>query len=341
MSDFLRKYWFVCLIAIAMIGILIFYIADLNKDNVSGKQTDGKDVVASTSLGDVTSDEIFDSYQNFNRSLLYYMYQDAVVNEAVETTSDMQKEADAQAKTLETNLKAASSDQTYYQFLRQLAGFGYAGEKSIPDYCLTSLKLQQLERDYISEHESEYMDSVTTDPMEISILTVAVDSADEPTEEQKTKMENVDKALEDGSFEDAVKAFSEDAATAANDGYVGYVDSSSSSVPQEIKDAIKDMKKGDISDWITVTDSQTGAVTEYRVYINETDFKNIYNSENEDTASAALNALLTSNPGLEMKTVQDAAEKLGDKVKFDSDEVKEQIESYIEAQIGGQDDESK
>lgn len=144
MSEFLRKYWFVCLIAIAMIAMLVYFVMDMNKDNVSGKQTDGKDVVASTSLGDYTSDEMFDDYQGFNQSLLYYMYQDAVVNQSVEATPEMKEEAKAQAKTLETNMKSDSTGQTEYRLMQQLAGFGFEGDDAIENYCMTSLKLQKL-----------------------------------------------------------------------------------------------------------------------------------------------------------------------------------------------------
>lgn len=341
MSDFLRKYWFVCLIAIAMIGMLIYFIADMNKDNVSGKQSDGVDVVASTSLGDYTSDEMFDDYQGFNQSLLYYMYQDAVVNQSIETTDDMKKEAEKQAKNLESNMKADTTGQTEFRLMQQLAGFGFEGDSATYDYCLTALKLQQLERAYIDENSEEYFSSVSSNPKEISILTVAVDSAETPSEEQKTKMDNVDKALEDGSFEDAAKAFSEDAATAAENGYFGYADDNTTSLDQAIRDAIRDLDKGETSDWISVTNQQTGAVTQYRVYVNETDFETIYGSENVDTARSALNALLSANPGLEVETVKNAAEKMKDQIKFEDENVKEQIESYIETQTGGSSDEKK
>ncbi len=339
MSEFLRKYWFVCLIAIAMIGMLIYFIMDMNKDNVSGKTADGVDVVASTSLGDYTSDEMFDDYQGFNQSLLYYMYQDAVVNQSVETTDEISKEADSQAKTLKTNMESDSTNQTYFRLMQQLAGFGFEGDDAIRNYCVTSLKLQQLERAYITENADKYLSSVSSSPKEISILTVNVDSADAPSEEQKTKMDSVDKALESGSFEDAAKAFSEDAATAAENGYFGYADSNSSTLDQAIRDAIKDLKKGETSEWITVTNQQSGQVTQYRVYINETDFKTIFNSENETTARSALNALLSANPGLEVMTVKNAADKLGDKISFENEEVKKQVESYIETQTGGSSDE--
>lgn len=338
MSEFLRKYWFVCLIAIAMIAMLVYFVMDMNKDNVSGKQTDGKDVVASTSLGDYTSDEMFDDYQRFNQSLLYYMYQDAVVNQSVEATPEMKEEAKAQAKTLETNMKSDSTGQTEYRLMQQLAGFGFEGDDAIENYCMTSLKLQKLERDYIEKNKDKYFKNVVNSPKEISIITINVDSVDTPSEEQKTKMENVDKALEDGTFADAATAFSEDTATAGLAGYYGYYDESSSSFDESIKTALKGLKKGEMTEWIGVTDPQTGAAVQYRVYVNETDFETIYNSENEATGKSALNALLSANPGLEVSTVRDAAEKLGD-IKFEDEEVQKQVESYIKEQTGGSEDE--
>lgn len=93
-----------------------------------------------------------------------------------------------------------------------------------------------------------------------------------------------------------------------------------------------------MTEWIGVTDPQTGAAVQYRVYVNETDFETIYNSENEATGKSALNALLSANPGLEVSTVRDAAEKLGD-IKFEDEEVQKQVESYIKEQTGGSEDE--
>lgn len=333
MSEFLKKYWFVCLIAVGMVGILIYYSMELNKYNVSSKKVDGKDVVASTSLGDYTSEDMFDNYQSFNQSLLYYMYQDAVVNQAVEATSAMTEEAKTNARNLDANMKADASNKTYYSIISQLAGFGYEGENAVEDYCMTSLKLQELERNYVNDHMDEYKDVLKTNPKEISIITMSVSDPENLTEDEKSKQESIDKAIADSSFAEAATSFSEDAATAANKGYFGYADDNTTTLDQSVRDAIKDLKAGEVSDWITVSDQQSGTSTLYKVEVEETDFEKIFNSENKETARGILNALLSASQGLEVKTVQNAAKDLD--ITFENDEVKEKVESYIEAQTGG------
>ena len=46
MIEMLKRQWFVVLVALIFIGFAVFCIYDSNKDRVSGKTNDGKDVVA-------------------------------------------------------------------------------------------------------------------------------------------------------------------------------------------------------------------------------------------------------------------------------------------------------
>lgn len=332
MSEFLRKYWFICLLSIVLIGVLIYYIVDLNKDNVSGKRADGTDVVASLNIGDVTSDNIFDRYQNFNQSLLYNMYRNAVVDQSVEADSEMKETAHTMAKNIKANMEADSTGKTRVGILSELASYGFNGIDSLEDYCLMTLKQKDLNWNYVSEHFDEYKDSVTTSPRTISIITMEVPNAEILTEEGEEKKNNIDQALKNGdSFESVATSFSEDP-TAADGGFYGYIDSSTTALDSAVIEAAAALNKGETSEWITTQKANSSSYVLYRVYVNETDLKEIFNSENDSVSGALLSAMITANPGLETRVVKNAADGL--EITFDNEEVKSQIESYIKTQIG-------
>lgn len=336
MSEFLRKYWFICLLSIVLIGVLIYYVMDLNKDNVSGKRADGTDAVASLNIGDVTSDNIFDRYQNFNQSLLYNMYRNAVVDQSVEADSEMKETAKNMAKTIKANMKADSTGKTEVGILSELASYGFNGIDSLEDYCLMTLKQRQLNWDYVNEHFDEYKDSVTTSPRTISVITMEVPNAEILTEEGEAKKKSIDDALANGdSFASVATSFSEDA-TAADGGFYGYIDSSTTALDSAVIEAAAALNKGETSDWITTQKSGSSSYVLYRVHVDETDLKEIFNSDNDSVSGALLSAMITANPGLETVVVKNAADKM--EITFDNEEVKNQIDAYIKSQIG---DESK
>lgn len=337
MSEFFRKYWFVCLIAVALVAGLGYYIADMNKDNVSSKKTNGQDVVASTSLGDVTSDEIFDKYQNFNQSLLYNMYQTAVVDQSVKADSSMESAAKTMARNVKANMDADTSGKTRYQVLSELASYGFEGEDSLKDYCLFTLKAASLEKDYILNHYDE-LNELTVSPRTVSVITLEVPNAEVLTDEKQAKKDSIDKALENGdSFAQTATAFSEDTATADKEGYFGYIDSNSTSLPSEVVEAAVDLDKGSYSEWITTENSQTGMSVLYLVYVNETDPKAILESENDTDMEGLTAAYMTADTSLQGKIVAQAAENLD--ITFDNDEVKSKIDAAI-AQATGTDAQS-
>ena len=145
MSEILRKYWFVCLIAVLFIGVLIFFIVDLNKDNVSKKSADGQDVVATTTLGNITSSDLFDELSPNASSVLYSLYRNQVVDQAVEADSAMKAEAKQMAKNIENNMKSDSTGKTRESIMQTLASYGFTGDNAPYDYALTALKFRKID----------------------------------------------------------------------------------------------------------------------------------------------------------------------------------------------------
>ena len=159
------------------------------------------------------------------------------------------------------------------------------------------------------------------------------------TDDETTKKENIEKALKKESFADVAKAFSEDSNTADNKGFAGYIDSdsassssSSSTVPADVVSAALELNKGETSDWITVTDS-SGTTSLYRVYVNQTDLKKIFNSKNSTVKNQALYAALNSDSTLSYKILKSYAKKLD--IKFNDKKTKERFDTYVESTYGG------
>lgn len=146
------------------------------------------------------------------------------------------------------------------------------------------------------------------------------------------KKNNIDKALAKESFADVAKAFSEDSNTANKKGFAGYIDSdsasssnssgsSSSTVPADVVTAAISLKKGETSDWITVTSSSGTSL--YKVYVNQTDSKKIFNAKSDTVSNQALYAVLNSDSKLANTILESYAKKLD--IKFNDKSTKKNL----------------
>lgn len=338
MRDFLRDNWFVVVIAVVIIGFVSYFIYDSTKYNVSGTTSDGEDVVASTNKGDVTADDLYDEMSASDSSLLYNLYRNEVVDQSIETTDDLQQDADDLKDQIDSTAEQQVSD--YKSYLGQeLAAYGYNGYDELDDYCLMSVKQKEMNRRYVKKHYDDLKKAVEDqNPRTISIIQISVSDPDNLTSDEQKKKDNIDSALSKQSFAKTATAYSEDS-TASDEGVYGYVDgktteSSSSSLDESVINAALDLKKGETSDWITVTDSDSGTSYLYKVHVDETDLDTIYKSKNDTIKDQVLNAFLTDNTGLEYTVVQSYAKKLDIKL---SKSTKKKINAYIEEQKKGDD----
>lgn len=336
MGEFLRNNWFVVVIAVILISFIGYFIFDANRYNVSGKTMDGKEVVASIDGTDVTADDLYNELESFDSKLLYNMYRNAVINQTIETTDSLKEDASTLESTIRTNAQSNSTDYEA-SLAAELASYGYKSIDDLDDYCLTSVKEKEMNKTYVDEHFDEYKEAVeSVSPRTVSIISMSVTDADELTDDEQEKKDNIDQALEDGSFADAATAFSEDETTAANDGFYGYIDSNSSSssttLDSSVISAALELEKGQTSDWITVTDSTTGAISLYKVHVDETDIEKIHESKNEDVTDQLLYAFLQNNQGLSVTIVEENAKNLD--IKFNDEDVQKKIEDYISTQKG-------
>ena len=64
MLQTLKKYWFVCLVGVLLIGASIYFAYDQNKGKLPGKSVGGEDVVFSIGDQDITAGEFYDTLFN-------------------------------------------------------------------------------------------------------------------------------------------------------------------------------------------------------------------------------------------------------------------------------------
>lgn len=340
MTDILRNNWFVVLIALIIIGFIGYFVYDTNKDNVSGKTVNNEQIVASIDGDDISANDVYDEATPYDGSTIYNMYKNAVVDQSIKTTKSLKSDA----KTLESTIKQNASSQSddYESTLTtELAKYGYSSYEQLNDYCLTSVKEKEMNKRYIKKHYDDVKKAwIEKNPRTVSIIKMEVSDADNLTDTETKKKNNIDKALSKESFADVAKAFSEDSNTANKKGFAGYIDSdsadttssnSSSSVPSDVVTQALSMKKGETSDWITVSDSSGTSL--YKVYINQTDDAKIFNAKSETVANQALYAILNSDSSLSYKILSSYAKKLD--IKFNDKSTKEKFETYVKNTYGG------
>lgn len=340
MSDFLRNNWFVVLIAVIIIGFIGYFIYDTNKDNVSAKTSNNEQVVVSIDGDDITAKDLYDESAPYDGSTIYNMYKNAVIDQSIKTTKDLKK----QANTLESNIKQNASNQSddYESTLTsELAKYGYSSFDDLNNYCLTSVKEKEMNKRYITKHYNDVKKAwEEKSPRTVSIIKMDVSDADNLSETETKKKNNIDKALTKESFADVAKAFSEDSNTANNKGFAGYIDSdsasssdssSSSTVPADVVTAAISLKKGETSDWITVTSSSGTSL--YKVYVNQTNAEKIFNAKSNTVANQALYAILNSDSSLANKILESYAKKLD--IKFNDKSTKKKFDNYVKSNFGG------
>lgn len=343
MTDILRNNWFVVLIAIIIIGFIGYFIYDTNKDNVSAKSSNNEQVVASIDKDDITANDLYDESAPYDGSTIYNMYKNAVIDQSIETTKDIKK----QANTLESNIKSNASKQSddYESTLTsELAKYGYSSFEQLNDYCITSVKEKEMNKKYITKHFDEVKKAwEEKSPRTVSIIKMEVSDADNLTETETKKKNNIDKALEKEVLRMSQKHSLKIQIPQTKKGFAGYVDSdstnsktssdssSTSTVPADVVTAAINLKKGETSDWVTVTNSSGTSL--YRVYVKETDSNKIFNTKNDTVSNQALYAILNSDSSLSYKILDSYAKKLD--IKFNDKDTKKKFDNYVKTTYGG------
>ncbi|MGN1276877.1 MAG: peptidylprolyl isomerase [Floccifex sp.] len=339
--DALKSNWFVIVIAIVILAFVSYFIFDMNRYNVSGKKADGQELLASLSSKNISADEFYQNQAQFDSSLLYQMYKAAVIDESIEDSKDLKEQAKKLESTIESNFQSQYGDDYEFYLASQLSNYGYSSDDACYQFSLASVKEKEMNTKFIEDNFDTYKEAVQErNPRTVSIISFSVADADNLTEDEQKKKDNIDKEIKEESFASAATAFSEDTSTASNKGFYGYSDSTDvtstsysyygTGLPNDVASAAQDLKKGDVSDWITVTTS-SGSTMLYKVKVEETDLKALFESDNQDVKDAVINAFLSANSTLEMESIEYYASKLD--IQFNDEETEQKIKAYISSYL--------
>lgn len=335
MYERIKEFWFVGLIGIIMLGFVGYFVYDSNKYHVSGQG----DVVASIFKESITSQEYYKALSSNEDQLLYNLYKKEVVMQSVKTTDDLKKQAKTLAQNITANAKSQSPEHYKTLIASELATYGFDGYDQLEDYALFSVKNKALNEAYIDEHFDEAKDILTNNKARtVSVIRMAVTNPDALTKEEQEKKDNIDKALSKQSFAKTATAYSDDTATADKKGFYGLISSadatdSTSGLASEVINAALALDKGQTSEWITVTDSQTNAYYLYRVYVNETDANMLHQSKNDTVKSQLVFAVLNGDNRIEAKAIEQKAKKLT--IRFNDKDTKKKLQTLIKQQLKG------
>ena len=121
---------------------------------------------------------------------------------------------------------AKQQDANNYQTIltQELAQYGFSSYDDLKQYCLLSVKEAKMNETYVDKH----FDSLITNleakkPRTISIISISVKDANNLTEDEQKKKDDIDASLGKQSFAKTATAFSDDS-TASDKGFYGYVD---------------------------------------------------------------------------------------------------------------------
>lgn len=235
-KDFIKKYWFLCILAIAAIVFVGMYASESIKNRqvyVQEKQVDGKYVAYTVNDKNGYADDLYNTlYDSYGISKSYLALSKAVIDASYETTAEMDTVAGYTAQN-------ALMQLTEEQILEELYKNGYVnGVDDLKQYIIDGQKQQLMLSDYYKAHKDDVVANYVSenDPRKICHILIKVADVKEetdangetihtanPTEEEKAKLDEVLKALETKDFEEVAKEYSEDTSKDQG-GYLGVVD---------------------------------------------------------------------------------------------------------------------
>ena len=194
MSGFIKKNWFICIIALLLAGVSAFFIYDTNRGKLRGKAVDGEDVVYEINGEDVKVSDYYDKlYQSGGDQAVYALFEKAVLAD-VEATDDMKAAAAAQAQNVIANYRStypASYETVLTRALRQV---GYSSYEDLEEYMLQYQKYLKVGADYAKAHT----DDLKVRNISYILIQFGEGSTPEttPTEDEQARMQAVDDALQ-------------------------------------------------------------------------------------------------------------------------------------------------
>lgn len=322
-KQILKKYWFVMLIGLVLIGFVGAYAADAydNREiKVSTLNVDGKDVIAKIDDQYYYADDLFEEIEElYGGALGYISFQNAVLDEAIETTEELNEYASSWAQYI----------LSYYDeddILSSISQQGYKSLDELSDYCLATLKYQQFLLDYVKANYDTLVAPVveSENPRIVSHILVKVAEQGNPTEEETAKLNEVLEALKTEDFAEVAKEYSEDS-SAEDGGSLGLIyETNKTDYVESFYTSAMSLNYDEVSD---VVESEYGY---HIIKVTEPSDEDLYNDSD-------FYSLITEDSSLIIKAVTEKADELGFVIK--DEKINEYINSYLETETDATEEE--
>ena len=331
-KELLKKYWFIGVVAIALIAFIGVYAADTYKNRevtVEGKKVDDRYVVYSLDGEDIYADDFYNTlYDSYGLNISFLSYERAVLKNAYETTEEMSTYAANYATNILSRYSASDIEKS-------LKSAGYSnGVDDLQEYYINLQKRDQAVKEFVLANSDKYLkDTAGTNGRLIYHILVKTEVEavnDEegnvkeykavPTEEQTAKLNEILAALEneENTFEYVAYQYSEDGSSSSG-GYLGVVNEENrGNYDQFFADAAMNLKDGEVSDVVT---SQFG----YHI------IKNVGSTPEAMLDDYYfLSNLESQNQSLIIESIMKKADEQGLAI------VDEDLKAQIETQMGGE-----
>ncbi len=247
MGKFLKKNWFVVLVATLFIGVVGYYIYDTNKGKLKGKKANGEDVVYEINGNDTTASAFYDElYSSNGTSSAVALFKQAVADADVNTTSEMKDNAKKQAESIKSNYQSnyGSSYESY--LAKDLASTGFS---DLEEYLIEAQKINSITADYAKKNFDDL------NIRQVSYILIKYEDTSNPsaetTDDEKKRMAAVDEELKNGTdFATVAQDHSEDSSTASKGGNLGVIDKNTTSIDSTFLSTSLALKEGEVSDWV-------------------------------------------------------------------------------------------
>jgi len=327
MKDFIKKNWFLVVIAVLLLAFVIYYAATqktTTKVTKTAKQENGNYLVYASDSHSLTADSLYDSlYENYGTYTAYSQFAKAVTDAAVETTEELNSYASNYA----TYALAQNDEATILSALKQQ---GYDKITDLTNYYLIALKQSKLMSDYFTTNYDKYAPAYIkqVNPRKIShILVKVADVKSETdkdgkttytanmTEDEKTKLHNVEESLKTKTFAEVAKEYSDDG-SASNGGLLGiYDDNTKTQFVKEFYEAAFAQELGKVGEPVL---SQYG----YHIILAEEPTKDELLAD-----STFMNNLMSNYQYASVKCIKQKADELG--FKINNKDLSDLIDEYI------------
>ncbi len=324
MKNFMKKNWFVVVLAILLACVSCFYIYDTNKGKLRGKRSNGEDVVYEINGQDVTASAFYESlYESGGTSAVYRLFEKAVLQD-VEADEDMQSNAASNAATILSNYQSNYPTTYESELDKALQQVGYTDHNDLEAYLLQYEKMMKIAEEYAAEH---------VDDLQIRnisyILIMFEDSsnpstADSPTADEQSRMQAVDDALNAGTdFSEVATTYSEDTSTADSGGELGTIDANTTSLDSAFLEAALALDEGEVSDWV-----YSSSYGWFRIKNNASTADSLAAWTTSDGTNVYYSLVTSYDTSIAAEAIWQRAESLGMDFK-DNPELENQLRTYL------------